>query len=213
MSLTLYFLRHGQTASSRDNVFCGSGLEPELTTEGAQMAQQFADFYVSTSWQAIYASPQTRALSTAAPICATTGLAARVRDELREIGYGKWEGKTVAEVSRDFHDAHLQWTADPAWNAPTEGETAIAVARRTSQLVEEVRQEFPGGNVLLVSHKATIRVLICALLGIDVGRYRFRLSCPVGSVSAIEFGAHGPLLQTLANRTHLDEHLRALPGT
>lgn len=213
MSLTLYFLRHGQTASSRDNVFCGSGLDPALTPEGAEMARQFADFYASTSWQAIYASPQRRALSTAEPICHATNLTARVRDELREIGYGKWEGKTVAHVSRDFHDAHLQWTADPAWNAPTAGETAIAVARRASQLVEEMRQEFREGNVLFVSHKATIRVLICALLGIDVGRYRFRLGCPVGSVSVVEFGAHGPLLQTLANCTHLDERLRSLPGT
>ena len=177
------------------------------------MARKFADFYASTPWQAIYASPQQRARSTAAPICEATGLEARVRDELREIGYGKWEGKTAAAVSRDFHDDHLQWTADPAWNAPTGGETAIAVARRTSQLLEEVRQEFRDGNVLFVSHKATIRVLICALLGIDVGRYRFRLGCPVGSVSVVEFGAHGPLLQTLANRTHLDENLRALPGT
>ena len=38
MSLKLTFLRHGQTSSSRDNVFCGSGLNPDLTDEGAQMA-------------------------------------------------------------------------------------------------------------------------------------------------------------------------------
>ena len=46
-----------------------------------------------------------------------------------------------------------------------------------------------------------------------VGRFRFRLGCPVGSVSVVEFGAHGPLLHALADRSHLDETLRGLPGT
>lgn len=213
MSLKLTFLRHGQTSSSRDNVFCGSGLNPDLTPEGAQMAQQFADFHVETRWQAIYASPLARARQTASPISQETGLEVQVRDDLKEIAYGAWEGKTVAQVDEEYHDDHLRWTADPAWNAPTNGETAIVIARRGLQVIEEIRENVSDGNVLIVSHKATIRILLCSLLGIDVGRYRFRLGCPVGSISAIEFGDSGPLMQTLANREHLDKHLRELPGT
>ena len=213
MSLKLYFLRHGQTSSSRDNVFCGSGLNPDLTDEGAQMAQQFADFYGDLSWQAIYASSLTRAQQTAAPISEKTGLKICIRDDLKEIAYGAWEGQTVAQVDAQFHDDHIKWTADPAWNAPTGGETAIVIARRGLQVVEEIRANYSDGNVLIVSHKATIRIVLCALLGVDVGRYRFRMGCPVGSISIIEFGAHGPLLQTLANREHLDRRLRELPGT
>ena len=213
MSLNLYFLRHGQTSSSRDNVFCGSGLNPDLTPEGAQMAQQFADFYGDLSWQAIYASSLQRAQQTAQPISAKTGLEIQTRDDLREIAYGAWEGKTVAQVDAQYHDAHIKWTADPAWNAPTNGETAIVIARRGLQVVEEIRERFGDGNVLLVSHKATIRIVLCALLGIDVGRYRFRMGCPTGSISVVEFGQHGPLMKTLANREHLDKRLRELPGT
>ncbi len=213
MSLKLYFLRHGQTSSSRDNVFCGSGLNPDLTPEGAQMAQQFADFYSAAKWQAIYASSLKRAQQTAAPISEKTGLEVQKRDDLKEIAYGAWEGKTAAQVDAQFHDDHIKWTADPAWNAPTGGETAIVIARRGLQVVEEIREKYDDGNVLIVSHKATIRIVLCALLGIDVGRYRFRMGCPVGSVSVIEFGQHGPLMQTLANREHLDKHLRELPGT
>ena len=213
MSLRLYFLRHGQTASSRDNVFCGSGLNPDLTPEGAQMARAFADAFGQMPWQAVYCSPLQRARQTAEPICQKLNLEPQIRDDLKEIAYGAWEGKTVAQVSREFHDEHLKWTADPAWNAPTGGETAIVIARRGLQVVEEIRENTSDGNVLVVSHKATIRIILCALLGIDVGRYRFRMGCPVGSVSVIEFGERGPLLETLANREHLDEHLRELPGT
>lgn len=213
MSLILYFLRHGQTSSSRDNVFCGSGLNPNLTPDGAQMAQQFADFYGDTKWQAIYASSLARAQQTAAPISEKTGLEVQTRGDLKEIAYGEWEGKTVAQVDAQFHDDHIKWTADPAWNAPTGGETAIIIARRGLQVIEEIRETYSDGNVVIVSHKATIRIVLCALLGIDVGRYRFRMGCPVGSVSVIEFGQHGPLLETLANREHQDRHLRELPGT
>ncbi len=67
--------------------------------------------------------------------------------------------------------------------------------------------------MLIVSHKATIRIVLCGLLGIDVGRFRYRLACPVGSVSIVEFTSEGPLLHTLADRAHLDEKLRSLRGT
>lgn len=198
---------------SRANVFCGSGLNPELTPEGEEMAHAFANAFRETSWQAVYASPLSRAVATAAPLCAALGVQPELCDELKEIGYGEWEGQTVAQVSEEFHDDHLRWTADPAWNAPTNGEAAIAIARRSLKVIEEIQHRFPDGNVLVVSHKATIRIALCALLGIDVGRFRFRLSCPVGSVSIVEFSEHGPLLQTLANREHLNQRLRDLPGT
>lgn len=213
MSLTLYFLRHGQTACSRDNVFCGSGIDPELTAEGLEMAQAFASVYRSTSWSAIYASPLRRALATAQPLCEAAGLGAVLRDELKEIGYGEWEGQTTEAVSREYHDEYLRWLADPAWFPPTEGERAVAIAQRGLRVIEEIRQQFTTGNVLVVSHKATIRIILCGLLGIDVGRFRYRLACPVASLSIIEFGEQGPLLRVLADRTHLSERLRSLPGT
>ena len=87
------------------------------------------------------------------------------------------------------------------------------IARRGSRVIEEVKQRYRTGNVLIVSHKATIWIVLCGLLGIDVGRFRYRLACPVGSVSVVEFGGQGPLLKVLADRTHLDERLRRLPGT
>jgi broad specificity phosphatase PhoE len=213
LTLTLYFLRHGQTPLSRGDNFCGSGLDPELTIEGTEMAQAFADAYRATSWGAIYGSPLRRTVATARPLCDALKLQMELRDDLKEIGYGKWEGQTKDEVNRDYHDDYLQWLADPAWYPPTDGEMAVAIARRSLRVIEEIKARFTTGNVLVVSHKATIRIALCGLLGIDVGRFRYRLSCPVGSVTIVEFGESGPLLKVLADRTHLSERLRHLPGT
>lgn len=213
MNLKLYLLRHGQTEFSRANAFCGSGLDPELTADGVEMAEAFASAYQALKWEAIYASPLRRTRATAQPLCEALGMAPELRDDLKEIGYGQWEGKNIETVSTEFHDDHLRWTADPAWYPPTGGEPAVAIAQRVMRVVEEIKSRRTGGNVLIVSHKATIRILLCALLGIDVGRFRYRLACPVGSVSVVEFGRHGPLLETLADRSHLSSRLRALPGT
>ena len=212
MSLKLFFLRHGQTECSRNNAFCGS-IDPELTAAGLEMAQAFAAAYRSLPWTAIFASPLGRTVATAQPLCEAIGMKPELRDGLKEINYGKWEGQTVETVSRDYHDDYIRWQADPAWYPPTEGELAVAIASRALQVIEEIKHRFSTGNVLIVSHKATIRIMLCSLLGIDVGRFRYRLGCPVGSVSIVEFGAHGPLVHVLADRTHLDERLRTLPGT
>ena len=212
MTLTLYLLRHGQTEYSRKNAFCGS-VDPELTEDGIEMAQTFAVAYQSLEWQAIYASPMQRAIATATPLAEKLGIELELRDGLKEINYGKWEGQTVPTVSSEYHDDYIRWTADPAWYPPTGGELAVAIASRALVVIEEIKQRYSSGNILIVSHKATIRIILCSLLGVDVGRFRFRFGCPVGSVSKVEFGAHGPLLHSLSDRTHLSQRLRTLPGT
>lgn len=171
MSLKLFFLRHGQTTLSRDNLFCGSGTNPPLTSDGEKMAQAFARKYQTVAWNEIYCSPLDRAVATAAPLSSLVAQQPKLRDELKEIYFGAWEGLTIEEVDRRHHDDHVRWSADPAWNAPSGGgETAIAIARRSRKLIEEIRESKDDCNVLLISHKATIRIMLCDLLGIDVSR-------------------------------------------
>jgi broad specificity phosphatase PhoE len=213
MTLTIHFLRHGQTALSREDVFCGSGLDPELTDEGLEMAKAFAEAARLKPWAAIYSSGLRRGITTARPLCDALGLDMEIRNDLYEIAYGRWEGLSKERVEREFHDDYISWLADPAWHPPTGGELAVAIARRSVGVIEEIKTNFSDGNVLIVSHKATIRIILCSLLGIDAGRFRYRFVCPVGSVSVVEFTLHGPLLVALADRSHLSEQLRSLPGT
>jgi probable phosphoglycerate mutase len=213
MTLNLYLLRHGQTELSRADNFCGSGLDPELTADGLKMAEAFAAAYRTTAWRAVYSSGLKRAINTATPLCDALGLPLQVRDGLNEIAYGAWEGLSKERVEKIHHDDYLNWLDDPARHAPTGGELATAVARRSLQVLEEIKREYGEGRVLVVSHKATIRIILCSLVGIDLGQFRYRLACPVGSVSVVEFTSHGPLLQVLGDRSHLSESLRSLPGT
>ena len=212
MSLIIYFLRHGETTASQTGGYCGT-LDPDLTPEGYQMAEDFADAYKSLPWGAVFSSPLRRAVATAKPLCEVAGIRMQLKEGLREIAYGQWEGKTPEEVNSEFHDSYVRWLADPGWNAPTGGERGIDIARRSSLVIEEIEQTCSTGNVLVVSHKATLRIMLCSLLGIDVGRYRDRINMPVAALSIIEMAVHGPLLLMMGDRAYLREHLRKRVGT
>ncbi len=177
------------------------------------MAEAFATAFASTKWCGIYASPLSRTRATAEPLSRATGLAITTLDGLAEIDYGEWDGMSAEAVAARWPLEHERWRADPAWNPPEGGETAIALAQRATAAVETIREAHHDGDVLAVSHKATIRVLLCALLGVDVGRFRYRFGCPVGSVSIVEFGAHGPMAASVADRGHLSDALRHAAGT
>ena len=202
MSLTIYFLRHGETTASRTGRYCGA-LDADLTPEGYQMAEDFADAYKYLPWVAVFSSPLRRALGTANPLCEAAGIRMQLKKGLKEIAYGQWEGKTPEEVNREFHDDYVRWLADPGWNAPTGGERGIDIARRSSLVLEEIEKTCTTGNVLVVSHKATIRIMLCSLLGTDVGRFRDRISMPVASISIVEMAEHGPLLHRMGDRSYL----------
>jgi broad specificity phosphatase PhoE len=212
MSLTIYFLRHGETDASQIGGYCGT-LDPDLTPEGYQMAEDFAAAHKSTPWTAVFSSPLRRAVATAEPLCQAVGIAVQRREGLKEVAYGQWEGKTPEEVYREYHDDYVRWLTDPGWNAPTGGEKGIEVARRSSSVLDEIERTYSTGNIRVVSHKATTRIMLCSLLGIDIGRFRDRLDMLVASISIVEMAAHGPLLHKLGDRSYLRETLRERLGT
>jgi len=212
MSLKLYFLRHGETPYSQRGAYCGD-LDIELTSEGAQMAQAFANAYSSVHWTDIYVSPKKRTIATSQPLCDALGLPMQIRDGLREISYGLWETREQSDVRVAHEDDYIRWLTEPAWNAPTGGETASQVMARAMPVISEIEEKYQDGNILIVSHKATIRIILCSLLGIDLGRYRDRIDVPAASLSVVTFGSHGPMLELLGDRSYMSNELRNREGT
>lgn len=211
MSLKLYMLRHGETTFSINRGYCGA-LDVELTESGQVMAQAFADEYKSVDWEAIYCSPMKRTVATATPLAEATGLTLEIRDGIRECNYGEWEGKTKGEVSEEFTANYYHWMTEPAWNAPEGGETAVEVRNRSMTVIAEIEEKYKHGNVLLVSHRTTLRVVLCSLMGIDLGRYRDRLDYPAASLSVVSFGKYGPLLERMGDRSFMSKELQAREG-
>jgi probable phosphoglycerate mutase len=210
--MNLYMVRHGQTVSSRENRFTGSS-DPPLTAVGEAMAQAFGDAYASTKWEAIYTSPMLRARQTADPLSRLTGVPTTIEDGLKEIGYGEWEGLRQEEVKQRWPQAFEYWADDVASRGTPGGETAFTVAARAMRVVEEIRCRHHQGNVLIVSHKATLRIITCALLGLDVRLFRQRIAQPVCAVTMFAVTETTALLTIHGDRSHLSEELRNQEGT
>jgi probable phosphoglycerate mutase len=66
------------------------------------MAEDFADAYKSLPWVAVFSSPLRRAVATAKPLCDAAGIRMQLREGLKEIAYGQWEGKTRASMKQLF---------------------------------------------------------------------------------------------------------------
>ncbi len=198
--LTLHLIRHGDTTQSADGVFCGD-LDPPLTERGQRQAERLAERTKTLSLSAIYVSPKLRARMTAEPTCGVTSLVATLEEGLREIGYGTWEGRKETEIKEKEPEAYAAWVSDPAVHAPPGGESGYAIAARAVPVIEQIRARHSSGNVAVFSHKATIRVVTCALLGLHIGRFRDRVACPTASLTTFEFGHRGPMLVRIGD-TH-----------
>jgi probable phosphoglycerate mutase len=200
--LTLHMIRHGDTTQSSEGVFCGD-LDPPLTDKGKMQAEKAAVAIAKLGISAVYVSPKLRARQTSEPILKALGLPANYDEGLREIGYGTWEGRKESEIKTSEPEAYAAWAADPALASPPGGESAFAIAARALPVILRARKEHPTGSVLFVSHKATIRVIACSLLGLPLGRFRDRVACPTASITSFEFGDRGQMLTRIGDTHHL----------
>ncbi len=110
-----------------------------------------------------------------------------VRDGLREIGHGHWEERTRAEVEAGYHEEYAAWEQDPFTFAPAGGESGLSVMARALPVIREVVLAHPGQSVAVVSHKATIRLVLCALLGVDARGYRDRFDQAPACLNVLDF--------------------------
>ena len=186
MPTLAYMVRHGATALSAEDRFSGSS-DPPLSEEGQLQARAAAMRLVKVKLAAVYCSPLKRAMQTAQAIASLHQLKPVAMDGLREIDHGRWEGLTQSEVKQRFGEEHAHWSDDPFTFAPVGGETGLSVLSRAMPALREVLSKHSEQTVALVSHKATIRLLACALLGVDPRRYRDRLSLELASISLMSF--------------------------
>src|SRR5258705_11864688 len=209
--MNLYMVRHGQTAASRQNRFSGSS-GPPLTAAGEAMAQEFARAYASLNWDAIYSSPMLRARQTADALGRLAGVQVVIEDGLKEMDYGEWEGLKHDEVKMRWPKAFEYWAADVASRGTPGGETAFHVAARALRVVEAIRSRHQQGNVMLVSHKATLRVITCALLGLDVRLFRERIGQPAAAVTLLALTRRTALLTRPGDRNQPSDELNNQEG-
>ena len=186
MTTRLYLVRHGATPLSAEDRFSGAA-NVYLSGTGRFQAEQLAQRLADDNITAIYASPLDRTMETANIIAKPHKLTPIAREGLREISHGHWEGLSRKEVEEKYPGEYETWEADPFTFAPEEGESGISVLARALPVIREVVVNHRDGNVLVVSHKATIRLLISSLLGFDGRGFRDRLDQAPACLNILDF--------------------------
>ena len=91
------------------------------------------------------------------------------------------------DVEKKFPEEYAAWEADPFTFAPEGGESGLSVLARALPVVRAVVAAHPDANVLVVSHKATLRLLLSSLLGFDPRGYRDRLDQSPACLNVVDF--------------------------
>jgi broad specificity phosphatase PhoE len=208
----IFLIRHGATLLSAEDRFAGATDVP-LSDEGRQQAQRLAARLSTERVAGVYASDLARTQETARILAAPHGLEVQARPGLREISHGHWEQMTRQEVEKLYPEEAFEWERDPYTFAPSGGESGLQVTARALPALIELVRAHNGQNVIVVSHKATIRLLLSSLLGFDPRRYRDALDQNPAALNIVDFKDPTRARLTLFNDTsHYADAGLAIPG-
>lgn len=170
--MTLLLTRHAETVWHAENRYAGTS-DVDLTPNGVRQAQRLAGWVAArppgAAVDVIVCSPVRRARETAAPSAAAAGIELEVEDDLREVGFGIAEGRTLAELDPEVV---ALFRADPVAHPFPEAEKPADAAQRCAAALRRIGARHAQDTVLVVAHNTLLRLGLCVLLGLPVARYR-----------------------------------------
>jgi len=155
-------LRHGQTEWSRSGQHT-SVTDLPLLPEGEEQARRLQKPLSERRFAEVWVSPRQRALRTA-ELAGVTPTA--VDDDLVEVDYGAYEGRTTVEISAELGRPWSVWV-DGTVPGESPGETIAAVGARVDRVLARARPRLADGDVLLVAHGHVLRILTARWLGLE----------------------------------------------
>ena len=149
----LDYLRHGEPIGG--SRFRGHGIDDPLSEKGWQQMRQTTA--AIAGWQRIVSSPLRRCADFAQWLAEQNGLPLEIHDDLKEVGFGTWEGLTRGELRRDRAMEYDAFYQDPVNNRPAGAEPLDAFGDRVSAVFDQLIQTYPGQHLLIVAHAGVIR--------------------------------------------------------
>lgn len=185
--LTFYLVRHGRTLWNEQGLLQGFG-NSALTELGIQGAKQSGVALQHIPFVAAYSSCLQRTIDTAQYILGERDVPLFQHKGLNEQYFGSWEGLPVEKLrSLDEFNQMLKDAAN--YKAQSNGgETFEQLAKRAMKALQDIIQVHEQGNILIVSHGHTLRLLLALLAGTgwqehrDEGKSQSLLNCAINIV-------------------------------
>ncbi|MXQ11440.1 histidine phosphatase family protein [Microvirga makkahensis] len=187
MTTTFFLVRHA--AHDRvGTVLCGRMPGVGLGDFGKAQARALAQRLAGESVASVQTSPLERAVETAEPIAAQIGSAPEICDDITEIDFGGWTGKSFDMLTDDRQWS--TWNCSRSTSRPPGGETMLEAQARIVRAMERQRRLHGGRSVVLVSHSDVIKAALLYHLGMPIDAYT-RLEVSPASISTLVVGDWG----------------------
>lgn len=208
--ISIYLVRHGQTAWNKEEIFRGRTDIP-LDETGRRQAALVGQYFEDIAIHAIYTSPLARARETAEAIARVHHLKVEPLEAMVDMSFGDWEGHAHEEIREIDSETYRQWVESPHLARLPGGESLDDVRERSMTALEEIVRNHPGKSVVLVSHRVICKVLICAILGLDNSHF-WQINQDTTAINLIQY-RKGKYILSLMNETcHLKTLKEKRPG-
>jgi probable phosphoglycerate mutase len=188
----IYYIRHGETQWNADGRLQGVQDIPlndlgrrQAAHAGRILGELFARNGHDRSHLPYVSSPLTRARTTMELVRGALQLPPQdyaIDDRLREIGYGSWEGSTLAEMQAAEPELFARRQASKWTVAPPGGESYVSVQQRMTEWYRGVEVD-----TVTVAHGGTVRALMVAL-GLETPQSAADLPIAQGAVYVFSDG-------------------------
>jgi probable phosphoglycerate mutase len=197
----LLLLRHALTEATGRRL-SGNAPGHHLSSTGRLQAEALASRLAPLRLAAVYASPLERCVETAEAVAGGRGLTVRVEPDIREVEYGRWTGRPLAQLARTSLWKRLQ--QQPSGVRFPEGESLDEVQGRAVRALDAIAARHPRGIVAAVTHADVIRLALAHYSGIHLDLYQ-RLIVSPASVTAIALGDRVPRIVRTNDTGTLDD--------
>ena len=160
-------LRHGETTWNVDTRIQGH-LDIPLNDTGHWQGSRLGQALAEEGIAAVYASDLRRAWETAQYVARAAGAPLQPETGLRERGFGRFEGRTFAEIEQDSPEDARRWRQRDPHFAPEGGETLTELSARVLAAAERLAARHPGELIALVGHGGVMDVLYRAATRLDL---------------------------------------------
>lgn len=176
--MIIELLRHGEPIGGR--LYRGHLVDDALSEKGWMQMQQSTE---NKNWDLIATSPMLRCLAFAQYLSNKQSTKLEVLDNLKEIGFGVWQGKSANEIGLDLVK---QFKLDPVRNIPKDAEKLNDFKRRVLSELDSIRQKNNNDSkVLIVAHAGVIRVIKSHILNLPIEKM-FTIEVVAGSCERFE---------------------------
>ncbi|VAW51017.1 Alpha-ribazole-5'-phosphate phosphatase [hydrothermal vent metagenome] len=184
MTTYIDVIRHGEPVGGRR--YRGYSIDDPLTEKGwSQMRSAVPE---SPKWQHIISSPLKRCLTFSEELANDLQIPFTVEDNVKEIGFGEWEGKTPEDILAQDSEALSHFYADPVHNRPSGAEPLDTFSERVWNAYLDILNTHKDKHILIVAHAGVARAITANILKMSLDDVYSRLKIEYGAIihSAVE---------------------------